>query len=811
MSGQGNRWRLLDDFVQDLRIALRGLARHRGFTIVAVITVAVGMTATASIASMANAVLWQLLAVPEPERLVSIWEQRRGMTSTGLEGMLLPAPRVREYREATRDIFSGLAAHEYTNLALRSGDRSQSLSGVFTSGNYFTVLGLSPLAGRFYADDREPGVVLSAALWRGRFNSDPGVIGQSIRLNSRSLTVLGVAPPGFTGVAWGFPVDIWVPAVAYAEAAGQSGDGFMLVPFGRLRPGIDRRQAEAQVAAIARRIPPAEPQTTVQGARLDPVRWRGDALPALVGFLAMLMITALLVLAIASANIAGMLTARAVARRRELAVRLAIGAGRGRLLREALTDSLLLFLLGGAGGVLLAFWGTRTLSRMSIPIPIPVAFDLTPDWRVLSFSLAVAALTGLLFGLGPALRATGIDVMRALKEGLGVTGGRSGRRRGLFVAGQLAISVLLLVTAALLARSLQRGLHANPGFDPHDVTVATTNLAPHHYDEPRSRAFHEALAARVRQLPGVEAAALANIVLLSGESTSNDVEDGDPAVASPRRTNMRFNVVDTAYFRTMRMELVAGRGFTPADRAGAGDVTVVNETLARRLWPGLSPLGRQLRMGKRIFDVIGVVRDGKYQFVTERPQAFAFLLYAQNFESRMALHVRSRLPSATVFAEIERAVQALDPNVALENQQALTQTVELSLFPQRIAADLIGLFGLAGLLLAAIGVYGVLAMHVAQRRREFGIRMALGASSSALLRAVLAQGALLALAGAGIGLAAAFGLTRFLRTLLYGVSPFDPPSFAAVPVLLLAVALLASLIPARRATRADPLEAMRQE
>jgi len=801
---------LLDDLVQDLRFALRGLRRGVGFTLTAATTIAIGVGATASVASIANAVLFRPLPVSSPDRLTSIWERRSGRVASSKEGMLVPYERYQAYEEATRDVFSGLAAHRYSSFSFTVQDQAETVSGVLTSGNYFDVLGLAPGAGRFYTGDREAVVVISTGLWRSRFASDPALIGQTVHLDSRPFVVAGVAPDGFTGTSWGIVVDVWVPAVVYSERTGASNPDWV-VPIGRLGPGVQRVPAQEQVDRVAQRIPPEEAHTRVSGARLDPLAWRGDHLPGLTRFLGMLMGTSLLVLLIASANLAGMLLARALGRRREVAVRLAIGAGRGRLVRQLVTESLLLFLIGGIGGVVVAFWATRLLSTIRLPIEVPTVLDLTPDPGVLAGALVLAAVTGIVFGLGPALRASQLDLASTLKEGLSVTGGRAGRRRSLFVAAQLALTVLLLVTASLFARSLQRGLHVDPGFDPHGVVVATISLGPHGYDEERARAFFARLTARADAMPGVEAVSLARIVLLGGESYGTDVRPADLGASEPPRTNARLNVVDTAYFRTMRMDVVAGRAFTNVDQSGTAHVVVVNQTLASRLWPGEDAIGKRLHADGRDYDVAGIVRDGKYQFLTEAPRSAAFFPFSQQFRPSMTLHVRTRAGAGETLVQIAREVQDLDPNVAVEGGRELARAVQVSLFPQRFGAALTGIFGLVGLVLASLGVYGVLSVHVAQRRREFGIRIALGAATGDVLRLVLGRGAQLAVIGAAIGLVLAAGATRFVRAFLFGVSPLDPVTFAVVPIVLIVTALTASFIPARRATHADPLETLRQE
>jgi predicted permease len=489
-------------------------------------------------------------------------------------------------------------------------------------------------------------------------------------------------------------------------------------------------------------------------------------------------------------------------------VRLALGAGRARLVRQLLTETLALFLVGGAAGMLIAIWGARLIGRVRLPVAESVVFDATPDFVVFAFALAIAATAGFTFGLAPALQASRPNLVATLKDGAGAGQGRRSRSRGAFVVAQLSMAVLLLVIAGLFVRTLQNSLAVEPGFDAAGVHVATIDLRRLDYDAERGPAALAELTSRLASVPGIESASHADLVLLSGSSSTVTLS---AAETPDERVSIGRSHVDGGYFATMRIPLVSGRGITAGDVDGAERVVVVNETLARRFWPDASPVGRFLRRGSDDYRVVGVARDGRYQLPSEPQAPFAFFSADQAYFGYATLHVRSRLGSAETIQRIRAEVHAVNPDLAIAGATSLETLVAVTLLPQRVAAWLIGGFGLVGLILAGLGVYGIVAYQVAQRTREFGIRMALGARSGDVLAAVVGQGARLAAIGAVIGLALAAAGTRLLAGLLYGVAPLDPLTFGAVALLLGAVALLASALPARRATRLDPLDALRHE
>jgi predicted permease len=583
-----------------------------------------------------------------------------------------------------------------------------------------------------------------------------------------------------------------------------------LLPIGRIRAGISKDEAAARLSVIARQLP-AERDVKVHGAELSapsglPSQGRAPA----IGFMSMLLAMSLLVLLIGSANVAGVLLARGMARRREVGVRLAMGAGRRRLVRQLLTETSLLFAIGGLFGLLVAFAVTRMLQSITVPASPQVVFDFSPDLGVLAFGMAVAGVTGLIFGLAPALRSSKLDLTIVLKDGAPGSGHERARLRSLFVAGQLGMAVVLLVVAGLFMRSLQSALEADLALDSDNVVVATVTLRPHGYDEDRGRAFYARVLEQVRTLPGVEDIALARTLPLSGSRSG----DAFKAVGSLDNDNKSasWNVVDPGFFSTLHVPFVAGAPFTDAARKNAQKVAVVNQLLADRLWPKQNPIGQRLTQGVRdTFVVVGVTRNGKYAMVSEDPEGFVFLALAQKPTLDLSLLVRTRSEAAATLSEIRDIVRDLDPNVALDNAIPFSKAISFSMFGYKMAALMIGILGGLGLVLAGVGVYGVLSAHVAQRSREFGIRVALGAEPRSVLALVLGPGAILVAGGALAGLGLAAILALFLRTFLFGISPIDPVTFATVPLVLCAVALLASYFPARRATRVDPIKVLRAD
>ena len=644
----------MQTLLQDIRYGARQLRRSPGFTLAAVLTVALGIGATVAIFSLVNAILLRPLPVSEPDRLFSITELRGEASPAGK----FSYPHFRDYQQAAGE-FADIAAEGPREFAFSSGDEAVVLFGSLVSENYFAVLGLQPSRGRLLRpNDADAAVViLNHQFWQSRFGGDPGVIGRTVRINSQPVEIVGVAPQGFEGTFRGIGAEFWVPLSMYplldpSAQAERKGRHVWLPAFGRLRPGVSEQQAMAALSTVATRLEPEIEGRPATGVRLEALTGvPANLRSALFGFLSLLFVSAVLVLVIASVNVAGMLLARAAGRQREVAVRLAIGAGRGRIVRQLLTESVLLFVLGATGGVLFAYGITHMLGSMQLPLPVRISLGLAPDARVLLFALALALTTGVVFGLAPAFAASRASLATVLKAGArGQTAART-RLRSAFVIGQVAFSLLLLIAAGLFVRALIEAASREPGFDPDGVTVASVDLEPHGYDRERGGEFLRELTGRVTALPGVESVGLARSVplSLSEHNTMVRIEGHEPAEGESG-TTVDMNTVDAGYFETLQIPLVRGRGFTTADREGAPPVVVVNQAFVERFWPGEEPLGKRISRGSHEMTVVGVTRTGRYNTLDEADLPYMYLPFGQDFEPAMTLHVRSRGESAALLA-----------------------------------------------------------------------------------------------------------------------------------------------------------------
>ncbi|MDB4950697.1 MAG: permease [Gemmatimonadetes bacterium] len=810
----------MDTLWMDVRLTLRTLLKSPLFLLVTTATLALGIGATTTVFSVANAAFLRPLPVRDAGRLLAASEVtgRGGMASD------FSYPDYLQYAAAAAPV-ADVAVSGLQPFGLKLEGAPVSVTGAFVSGSFFPLMGITPAAGRFFGPAEDgPAVaqvpaVLSYDAWRTRFAGDAAVVGRTIVVNGRSVTVTGVAPKGFTGVFLGVAPEIWVPiqsrptlAPGMVDPAPGKGRRSWLQMLARPHAGVDADRVAAALSVAARRLDRGADETQRNGAlggvRLD----RAGGVPAVargiaLGVMGLLGAAAGLLLAIAAANIAGMMLARAAGRRREIAIRLAMGARGGRIVRQLLTETLLLFLVGGAAGVALAVWLTSLVMRITLPGggPIDRVFvDLSPDLRVLGFALAVSVGAGVAFGLLPALAARRPEVVDALKDGGNAAGSRRTRMRSAFVVGQLAVSLLLLLSAGLFQRALHRAVRTDLGFDPRGVLVATFDLGPYGYDGARGAGLQRQLLERVRGLPGVTAAGYARVVPLMGRMTT------DGFVRGRSLGQVDFNRVSDGYFAAMRIGLVRGRAFDARDREGAPRVMVVNESAARAWWPGEAAVGQTFNEDPKTgYQVVGVVRDTRFHELDEPSLPQAFFPTAQAYQPEATLHVRTQGDPEAILPAVRRELAALNPNVPLVGVGPLSRQVGLAFLPQRLGAIVAGSFGIVGLLLAAIGLYGLVGYVVAQRTREMGLRMALGATSGNVLRLVLREAGVLVALGVVLGSAAGLGATRVLASLLFGVSATDAGTFLIGPAVLATVALLASYLPARRATKLDPMLVLR--
>jgi predicted permease len=793
-------------FVGDLRRGARLLLKAPFFTTVAILALAIGIGGSVTVFSFASELLLRPLEVPRPDRLVRIF------AAEGSTNPLVPFDDYLDYRDRNQ-VFSSVAAFHWGGVQRISVEGvTEQMAVSLVSGNYFETLGVRAALGRVVAPTDEPPaaapvVVLSDVYWRRRFGADPHVVGRIILVNGTATTIVGVTPRSFKGTI--SPVIPQLYAPWNGHYAGPKG-GLLI---GRLRQDVSRDQAQADLSRIARLI------GTEQNRRVSVVLSRATRLfPSLAepatSFSALLMTVVLLVVLIACDNVALLFLARAAARQREMGIRLALGAGRAHLVRQLLAEALLLAGAGGCAAVALAYATARSLTQFYLPTPMPIALTVDFDWRVTLFAIGLSLAATLLVGLGPALRSARTDVVASLKQGGTTTGGPgAGIKPGLVVA-QIAMSATLLVTAGALTRSLSSPDEA-AGFSSRKVVMATVNLQAPGYTTERGIAFYERLLNRVRACGGVESAAFVDNVPLTNPIAPIDMqsEEGERSATSRGGAAPVFNGrVSSDYFRTLRIPVLAGRDFDDRDRDTAPAVGIVNETLARRFWRGATPIGRRLRQPEGPWiEVVGLVRDSKYASLGEEPKAFLYRPMAQQFVPVGTLLTRTIGNPASAAVLVRRQIENLDPELLVYNLNALEARTALNLLPNRVGAIVSSTLGGAALALGMIGTYGVMSFLVQQRRREIGLRMALGAPRSRVMGLVTGQGMRWTATGLGLGLAAGVGLTRLVAGLLFGVSAADPIALPGVAVLLGGTAYAACLIPAKRASRIDPIVALREE
>lgn len=831
--GENRRGRMITDLWHDLRYGIRVLLKAPGFTLIAVLTLALGIGANTAIFSVTDKLLIRSLAVAEPPDLVLI---NSVSVSPHFVSNAFSYPEFSDYR-AQNQVFSGLLAFSRTQFELGVNDRIERVAGEYVSNNYFDVLGVSAARGRTFSpgEDKGPGmqpvVVVSDSFWRKRFGATQDLIGQTVMLNGITLTVAGIVPPDFNGMMLEDPTEIWVPVLMHPQLAQskfiENRKDRWLQLLARLKPGVSQAQAESGLDLLAQQIKSANtpPGTITKGLPFSEQHIKfepgGKGLSILrkrfSSPLKLLMAIVGLVLLIACANVGGLLLARGVARRKEMAIRLSLGANGWRVARQLLMESLLLATAGGAGGVLLASWLVNLLVSSQSQLDMArTQLGQGLDLRVLAFTAFATLVAIVVFGLIPTWHSSRPDLVHALKEEGGISTQRDRRFgfRSVFVVAQLALAIVVLVSAGLCVKSLRNLLAIDPGYQTESLLVIPLELDEKKYDQARGAATRQQLLERLSALPGVEAISSGLVLPLSGSRfmSSIFVEGRQPLPGE----QMAFDasVVGPRYHEVMGIKLVQGRGFTDQDRAGAPGVIIINETMALRLFPGETALGKKLSLktGAAPLEVIGIARDIKHHDLTEAPiPHFDLPALQRDYSSYTNLVMRAQGRAADLIPSVRNELMALDPTLAVNEIKPMSAQIGNAVAAMRLASTLIAVFGLVALLLASIGLYGVMAWAVSRRTHEVGIRMALGAQVGDVLMLILRQGMWLTAIGVVIGVGLAAVATRLMESQLYGVSSTDASTFAAIAVLLIVVAFFACYIPARRATKVDPLVALRYE
>lgn len=803
--------------IRDIRHALRMLVKNPYFTAVAILTLALGITANTTIFSWIGATL--LDPVPVAARSGELVSVMRGERSEH-PSPPFSYPDYADLRERSTS-FSGILAYHDDFSALTDKTKPERVYGATVTANYFDVLGVKPFLGRCFSGEEEgkpgrtPSVIISYGLWQRRYGADKTIVGQTIHINRRLCTIIGVAPRGFQGCKSGLKTDIWTPLV-YGGGRLDLRDSVWLNVLGRLRPGVNRSQAEAELDLQMKRIVEQHLETHQGPNRitLDPM-WRSPfgANVYLYKTLPMLLSLAAMLLFLACANVASLLLVNSMARRREMAIRLSMGASRIRVVRLFLLESLLLALAGGGLATLITFWTSGTLASFIPSVTLPITINGRVDQSLIMAAVVISMITSVVSGILPALRVLKLAPAEVLKEEAGsVSGGlhRSVLMSSLVVI-QISLSLLLLVCAGLFVRSLREAGNQDPGFDPNRVLLASFDLQSTDYNREQGIAFEQQLIAELETLPGVESVTLADFSPLSF-TIHSDIYRIDGYEPQPGESmEISRGLVGPSYFRTLRTDLLSGRDFSHRDTDAYQPVAIVNEEFVKRYWPGCDPLGKQIKVYGRDFSIVGVVRNAKYRRIVYPPEPCVFLPLFQTYTRECTIHVRTSGDPQSLRSSLEKTVNGLNPELPIFNITTLESSMRLGSIFERVAGTFAGSFGLLSLLLAAVGIYGVVAYTTRQRTREIGIRMAMGAKPGDIFRLVLKQGLRLAITGLVVGLLLSTVLTRFLRSMLFGISEVDLPTIIMVSILLCAVTLTACFLPARRAARVDPNVALRYE
>lgn len=825
---------LLESLRQDARYGLRMLGKSWGLTIILAITLALGIGVNTAIFSVLNGWLFRPLPVRAPEQIMVVALRQKG-------GSNFSYPDFLDFQKQS-DAFAGLFAYGTGGAGLSANGQASEFAYSAVTGNYFSVLGVNPALGRLFlqGEGEKPGealtVVLGYSYWQKRFGGDAGIIGKQVLVNGKPATIIGIAPEGFHGTFFAFDMDGYLPLSSMSLFQAGDPNQFWtdrhdrrLTALGRLKPGVSLRQAQSSADVIAERLaaqyPDSDKEVTI---RIIPEKLARPA-PLVTSFVpviaSLFLALPALVLLLACMNVTNILLARATARRREIAIRAALGAGRARLIRQLLTESLLLGFLGAIAGLVLGKWaisasGSMLRSVITTSSNFGFSLDCGLDWRVFVYALGIAILTGVLVGIWPAFFAGRADLNSVLHEGGRGDSAGTGRSRGrsILVMAQVAGSATLLIVAGLFIRSLNHAEHMYLGFDPDHVLAVMMDTQQIGYDEAQTKSFCRRLKDRVRTMPGAQSASFSLTVPFGMPSPASPIYiEGHPLAPDLNPPEVSFNSIDPAYFDTLRIPLLEGRTFRDSDNDTARPVAIVNQTMAQRFWPGEDPLGKRFSLKSPagpFIEVVGLARDGQTMWrFTVSPEPYFYLPLEQNFRSFLVMQIRSSIPPESLTVGAQGEIHKLAPDLPIMDVRTMLRTVHglSGFFIFRLAASLAVVMGLLGLALAVVGIYGVVSFSVSQRTREIGIRTALGAAQGDILNLVLRRGLALVIAGIGFGLVVAWILTRAMSSLLMGVSPADPLTYAAVAVLLSAVALAACWIPARRATRVDPMIALRYE
>jgi len=819
---------------QDIRYALRMILKNPAFSAIAVLSLALGIGANTTIFTVVNAVLLNPLPVKDISRLMEIdtIDTKTMVTQANSTKLGMSYPNFQDY-ERQNQVFTGLTCVSGGALTWSGGAEPKQIFGVLVSANYFDVLGVRPTVGRFFFpdEDKKPGgnnvAVLSYGLWSNKFGSDGNLIGKTITLNATPYTVIGVAPRGFKGTfTLGSAELVWIPVSMYSEAlSGFSKDNFNdrrflgILIFGRLRTGVSLRQAEVSLKTIALHLESEYPKDN--GGRSVALTPMADAAVGannfgqinLAGGLMMGIVG--LVLLIACVNLVNLLLAQASRREKEIGMRAALGASRSRLLRQMLTESLVLSLLAGIAGLAIAYGGRTVLWSFRPPFIEKNDLDLSLDSHVLLFTLSIALLTALLIGIAPAIKAAKPNLSEIVKAGGrgGTVSWRHNPLRSMLVISEIALALVALIGAGLFVRSMQNAQRIDPGFESEKLFMMAFDLGALHYEEGRAQEFFRAAVERAKASPGVESAAVASDFPLGGGLERTVFPEGQDEATGYRGTLTQLDDITPGFFEALRIPLIRGRVFNGSDRQNTLQVAVINEAMVKQFWPDEDALGKRFHFfgEPALREVVGVVKNTVVNQIGETPQPIVYLPITQDFSPAVTLQVRTTGRPEAVIGTVRGQLQALDTNMAITNVQTIQEIISQGLWAPRMGAGLLTVFGGLALILAAVGVYGVLSYSVSQQTREIGIRMSLGAQQGQVLRLVIGQGIKLAVAGLVLGIAAALGLTRILSSLLFGISAHDPATFGGVSLILATAAILACYIPARRATKVDPIIALRYE